>query len=893
MITKKQTGWATAVALLVAAGPAHASDLQCQVHQKAEGIQVQVQIQGSEVTLSPPEAAWSAGDLACEPWEQRGVRVVLPAQQGRAYEAFVAVTKGQGPVVAWEGRTGLSGDYGERWGWFLDYAPMTPDGDDLVPILYVLHEQVKLCGYGMVPLWVRMLDASSGTFRPITFDRLRRSTLGWGHGSATSVAGPVSTTTKIVSSVTTSKDIPDPPVLEGFLRFRSASSTLGDGADPTLIRAPLELGDSDPQSGWMEGVGGNGWGEFVTATTADSRIPITMLALHLTRGESKAEIQKLNRPRKLTLVTSGGQIFDVKIPVDPGKHAGAPVLVRLPSPVATECVSVILRDVFPAKAKYGDHTYIGEVTAYTALDSGDGILDLMEWFDDPDRRGAVQSLMQDVSATALKTIAGSWQDLSPRAREGVLSAIHQGWGPVMEDLAQAAADSAQEQQQPAQFELLVDGLTRLLLEGDVDLANQIGGWMDAPSSPALREAAAASLARTGHAGGLGTLVEALVPGEAQGAVLLTWAPLTEWIREGLKLGGEEGLAKVGDALDSLDLEREDHVRAALTLLYILDHEGGGEGVQDLCAHWCAKLWQEVPTLWCRHHILPLAGKLISLEDPRGVQIASAALTEPGVQPPLRMEALAVLGTASGDLTQMATPPALASLTDENPGVRAQAADSLRHMGALEPQVLEEALLASSEDLWPEVRLSSLKLVDAFDDVPVEAFHDFLVDPDSDVRKQAIRMAVKRGFATEEIGILLANTTIDAALRGDVRVEAAHAIGSLCLVDLAMPLGNVLYYGIVPGASEAQIQTAAAAADALGRLGDPGPLDKLVMAMRPGLRLQIRLAAIHAAALIADPAALDPLKELTKSPDKTIAAAAADAVALIQEGETTSACVAKP
>jgi HEAT repeat protein len=420
------------------------------------------------------------------------------------------------------------------------------------------------------------------------------------------------------------------------------------------------------------------------------------------------------------------------------------------------------------------------------------------------------------------------------------------------------------------------------------LVTTLEQWAQEPDQHPVSGLAVITLARIGQEAGLTSLLALFADGE-QATTSTTSMDLAGWIREGLTHAQQAGVGPVRSALESLDLTDDRDVLTALILLRLLDYQNGGQPTTELASQWSFKLWEEVPALETRHHLLAVAKRLISLGCSDGVELASLALSDPDGVWMLRMEALMALATAGADLAGEVVTAAVTALQDEHPAVRSAAALCLRRVGACGVQVEPPAITAAESDPWPEVRLEALKLVATFESLPIESVYDFLVDDDSNVRKVAVTMVVDRTMATEEIGILLANTTVDASMRADVRTEAAHAIGQLCIVSMAMPLGNVLYYGIVPGASEAQIQTASAAADSLGRLGEPGPLDKLLMATRPGLRLQIRLAAIRALGMIADPLASDTLEQLASSSDAVIAAAAREALDLVNSGQITSAC----
>jgi HEAT repeat protein len=191
------------------------------------------------------------------------------------------------------------------------------------------------------------------------------------------------------------------------------------------------------------------------------------------------------------------------------------------------------------------------------------------------------------------------------------------------------------------------------------------------------------------------------------------------------------------------------------------------------------------------------------------------------------------------------------------------------------------------DFWPEVRIEAIRTAVSYPELDVDAVHDFLRDEDPSARKEAINLVLARSMATEEVGILLANTSLSRAMRPDVRAAAAHAIGKLCIVEMAGPMGNVVFYGTTPEAGEGEIQAAAAAAEAIGMLGDPAPLEFLMEATRPGLRLEIRLAAIGALGLLGQDEARKVLEPLSTSPDPAIRARAVEALASLDAGAVPS------
>ncbi|MBW2262122.1 MAG: hypothetical protein JRG91_09130 [Deltaproteobacteria bacterium] len=855
----------------------------CSASTTGDSTSVRIEHGASGLERQVPPGTWNAGALECRAWQGKAVRLVLPSSGGEAFEIFAGLDGGGVLTAAWEGRTGLSGDFGERWGWFLDWEPKVPGSKTLVPILYALHEQVRLCGYGMVPLYVRLYDPASLAFRPVSFDRTRRAGLSWGGGTAPSEAKTTSKPITIVSTLVPKKKPLAVPVLDDFLNFKSSSSTAGDQGDLALKSAPLSLGDGNAQSGWVEGSGGHGSGEFVTADLTEESLPITSLVLHATRGPGDPEPGKWNRIKKVELTTSSGARYIIKVPSDPLKNPDRPVLIEFPKPVQTACLSIIIRDVYAAKKTGGEFTYIGEVSAYTSLDTGRGIEKLLDWFEDPKKAARASDLLGDLNPAALPEVVDAWDDMGPAPRLGVVDAIHADWSSGLVPLVTKAAAGAYEDQDADLFVLLVDRLVPLT--ADETILEAANGWMEDSSRRDLGDLAVGVLGRAGHPGPLAALIDALFT-----TASMDWQPwpeveIEEWIREGLRSGGPEVLETTDQAFDRASASLDDaHVLdASLTLLYLLDYDGGGEAVRLSAARWARALWQDVPTLYCRHHLLPVARKLIALGDGAGIEIAALALDDPDVEPGLRMEALETIAMAGGDLTSLAAEAGLAALDDPCPGVRAAAVTTLRRVGAAGEDVEARVVEIGVKDAWPEVRIEAIRAAASFDEVPIEAVWNFLRDKDSSARKQAIRLVVKMGISTEEVGILLANTSLSKAMRPDVRAEAAHAIGALCITQMADPMGNIVFYGTTPDATEGEIQAAAAAAETIGRLGDAGPITFLLDATRPGLRLEIRVAAMKALGLLGGKKARKVLEHLSTSPDTAVRAAAIEAMATLAQG----------
>jgi HEAT repeat protein len=425
-------------------------------------------------------------------------------------------------------------------------------------------------------------------------------------------------------------------------------------------------------------------------------------------------------------------------------------------------------------------------------------------------------------------------------------------------------------------------------QGDDPFVTEMRGWIEESASPARGDAASVALGRAGDPAGLAVLVAALLaPPSGSGGPWRPWnePAVDEWIREGLEGGSPDGLEVVGAALAGADAGVGRELRGSIVLIYLLDYRGGGDPVRELAATTAARLWDEAPTLFCHHHLMPVAERLVALGDPRGIEIASRGLEDEVAG--LRVEALQAMGRAGGALVAPAADAGAGALDDVSPDVRAAAIALLRRIGASGAAIEARVVAAGRVDFWPEVRIEAIRTAVSYPELDVDAVHDFLRDEDPSARKEAINLVLARSMATEEVGILLANTSLSRAMRPDVRAAAAHAIGKLCIVEMAGPMGNVVFYGTTPEAGEGEIQAAAAAAEAIGMLGDPAPLEFLMEATRPGLRLEIRLAAIGALGLLGQDEARKVLEPLSTSPDPAIRARAVEALASLDAGAVPS------
>lgn len=140
------------------------------------------------------------------------------------------------------------------------------------------------------------------------------------------------------------------PALNNYYLWRAATSDLRNRADTgsTIIR-PLELGDRNIQTAWRDGSEALGRGEFVSARIEPS-VPLKGLRIFPGHGQSQEQYQSHATPKRLLLGLSTGQRYVVDLPqlayAELSKREG--LLIELPQPEQTTCLSVLILEAYPA-----------------------------------------------------------------------------------------------------------------------------------------------------------------------------------------------------------------------------------------------------------------------------------------------------------------------------------------------------------------------------------------------------------------------------------------------------------------------------------------------------------------------------------------------------------------
>lgn len=224
-----------------------------------------------------------------------------------------------------------------------------------------------------------------------------------------------------------------PPRLQAFYQWFAASS---DRRSPNrrgaLIR-PLELGDHTVDTAWLEGVDGLGRGEFVSAQINDA-VELSSVRLVPGLGGSKAQYQAFARPTRLLVGLSNGSRYIVDI----GKisfdevSSGRGVMIDLPEPQKTRCISVMLLDAEKGGRVDGQPGWaretvaVAEITPYSVLHGADAdqtarrVVERIAAEKDPRRRQRIAELALTLKDNLVTEVRRAVREGSPQQRRRII-----------------------------------------------------------------------------------------------------------------------------------------------------------------------------------------------------------------------------------------------------------------------------------------------------------------------------------------------------------------------------------------------------------------------------------------------------------------------------------------
>ncbi len=355
------------------------------------------------------------------------VRVTMHHGKSKAAKTAAAIVTAtrKGPQVLWTGHLYPRGDPRERLTDVLEVRDFTGDGA-LNVVVGTRRERTRICGQPDALLAPRAVDPTRLSLRPVVLPRLSEEQVQRASELRGTVESPGPT---------------NPPLLDA-LEFVSASSSVRTPAHVDAVAAPIALTDNNPATAWIEGHGGDGTGEFVTARW-ESGMPIRAVSIRVpsrsasrrsgsVRSASRRSMAGLADVRSVLLVTDGGVarlVLPSRGTLKPSRETQPPekpVWFSLPAPIRTRCLSVVLdrvqrRGAGPVRAG------LAEVRAYTDLDFGKdqsaNLGALIAELNHSDRaRTAARSLVR-LGARGATAIHEHWPALSPTGQRHAVRAL--------------------------------------------------------------------------------------------------------------------------------------------------------------------------------------------------------------------------------------------------------------------------------------------------------------------------------------------------------------------------------------------------------------------------------------------------------------------------------------
>lgn len=724
----------------------------------------------------PPQALAAAGSGELQVLEpapgRRVAHVRIPLAEG-AWEALVAAgIDTPEATVIFAGVTGaLEGEDGQRSGAML----WLRDEKGTRVLVGRVQEDVQLCGRSTL-LEPRLLDKDL-SLKPAKVQQLpleeRRNA-------------------RVLEAVRA----PGPTPGGNGLRAVVASSALGN---------PAALTDGRADTTWSEARGGDGRGEFVVLRPLATLVSIELLV----RPEGEAPAHGA-APRTAWLATRGA-VYRIDWAEDAWQAPGAWYTVRLPEPLAGDCVALVLEQAHTEAPE--TQVTLAELRGVSELQRLDPA-ELVGRLSTPGDVGAeaVPALMQ-AGAAGVEAVVGAFAALDVVGR-----------GRALDILADAPCESTAS----AYVDLLDDEPERYRRRAERRLRACAGAARE-ELRRAFEASSGEAAVRLAHA--LASIDPALAVDLLGPRLAVAAAEHRSGYRDALSRASRHADAAPGLrrllALNGLGVSSEIELLRAL-----------GERVlsfQPEASLAFGRAASASRSFEQRFLLLGPAARL-AVTDAAAAAFVKRALSDP--DPHLR----AAAARLAPDVPALHAP--LVSATRDE-GVRVREASALR-LGELSVRASTPALVERlREDPWPLVRAAAARsLVTA---PPAAAVDDALAaalrDESARVRGLSLRALGQRGAQSELPAI--EERFRDTEEEPEVRGAAARALGELCDLSVLDELTRAALRLLVDRPSPADVSLGNAALSALGRLA-PADLERrlapLVAAKgRPDVELLVNRA----------------------------------------------------
>jgi HEAT repeat protein len=626
---------------------------------------------------------------------------------------------------------------------------------------------------------------------------------------------------------------PDMPVgrpVSGFF-WTGASSTAG-AKDARTLGAPWALNDGDPGTVWA--AGGDGRGEWVTARSSTQGAAV--VGLRITPGPEAW------RPRRLTLLLgpADDQRFDVELADAPAKRGSSPGeswWVRLPRPVPSSCMTVLIREGGP-----GGAPAIGDLDVITDLDGPDGIARLVEQVRSGTDCESRVALLAAVGEAAAKPVAAAIQQGPGPGRECLLSVLDRM--KALDPSVAPAVVAALERASPAEERLVLGLLPRLSPPPVAALA----GMLDDEKRPDDDRARAAR--------GLAALDRP----EAWTALVASAGAGSPGLRVGVRelLAGAKAplAAEVRGALES-----QPPLPRRADLVFVLGTAAAREPDQRAPS-------LEVLRAAAASSDFEIVARAVAALGRLGDEAAVAALSELRGRSPDAV----VRYLATRELASAAPPPALGAvreaLDDGDPRVRETAALALGHRK--DSASSGRLVAAAKQEPWPFVRRAEVTALGA-----LCTAGDLLVRADerdvTEVRREALTGLTR--CRDPRASALLLRALGRREEDPDIRALAARLLATLRDQGLGRPMAEALARMRIEAQEDLALEgVTVVVMQSLSRLGGPEALGAALQLLRDE-RAIFKRTALEALGQLCDPAAAAAVATAMRDPDPSVAAAA--------------------
>jgi HEAT repeat protein len=652
---------------------------------------------------------------------------------------------------------------------------------------------------------------------------------------------------------------PEGPPLGGFF-FNAASGASEGERDAARLRAPVAVNDGNPATVWT--LDGDGRGQLLTARSGGG-FPIT--GLRVLTGDTRSEkaFRASAKPRRLGLIFGHDAARNVDVDLVEDADGGVrrfrePYWVALPKPVASACVTVVIRESTSAKGPLS----IADLQVMTALDGPQAVARLVTDLAHGTSCVARQPLLVRLGAPALAAVSAAIVHAGPGiGRECLVDAlaalVAAGTQPSAETAAAlvAALDRSTEEEEKIIFKLLP-----AMAEAPVDAIAAVLADEKRPDQDRAR--AAHVLASMGQA-------------EARAKLLLAVGRGSPALRKVLRaVASESKSPALAATLAALDATPTGETGRRADLLLIAANLANHEPALRPAA--LAALRAPI------EHAAPFEEQARAIQG-LGLLRDPAASDELGevrahsADGVLRSLAVGELANAEG----AAVLPALrAALGDTDPRVRETAAEGLGQRG---DRTAAKAIVdGAKQEPWPRVRRAEIA---ALGRLCVAEGNELLIrafQRDVEEVRQAALVGIAHCFQVKATGTLL-RTLGRLAESADMRSLAARLLGERKDPRTVPGLTEVLHRLLTESQADLSLEAVIAeSAMALASIRTPEAIAALI-GLLSDARPSVQRMAVDALGVVCDPEKGEAaLHKAAASRDEAVAAPAAAAEAHCRE-----------